>query len=69
MFIYTSVLLLYISYFAGLFDRNLYIILQYSFRILQDYPIEINGVIAGRYQILEFLGAVRESLRPHTLVA
>ncbi|EKX31033.1 hypothetical protein GUITHDRAFT_83483, partial [Guillardia theta CCMP2712] len=23
----------------------------------KDYPIEINGVIAGRYQILEFLGA------------
>ncbi len=28
-----------------------------GFEETKDYPIEINGVIAGRYQILEFLGA------------
>eukprot|EP00960_Hanusia_phi_P049052 759328-Hanusia_phi.AAC.2 len=34
------------------YERN-----RTGFEESKDYPIEINGVIAGRYQILEFLGA------------
>jgi len=34
------------------YERN-----KTGFEETKDYPIEINGVIAGRYQILEFLGA------------
>jgi len=34
------------------YERN-----RTGFEETKDYPIDINGVIAGRYQILEFLGA------------
>jgi hypothetical protein len=34
------------------YERN-----RTGFEETKDFPIEINGVIAGRYQILEFLGA------------